>query len=272
MKKMKRFLAFLLCLMLAFQACCLTSFAKKDDDDDEDYSVSDVGFDVSDESIYIYWTVGDSKCSYKVELFKSSNMINKNRVGDVMSAGYTAEKIDVTQRILNKGSGTYYAKVTCKSKPKGEDSYEYAIGSESISSDDISLIKATRKAKAATTAASNPTSGTGGVTGTAGGPGVGAGGSANPTAADASTALSWQALENNQWAAVKPDGTRVTGWYQMKDVWYFSGDDGIMKASAWIPSAAEAGVWFYVDASGAMLTNADTPDGYHVDAEGKWRS
>ena len=45
-----------------------------------------------------------------------------------------------------------------------------------------------------------------------------------------------------------------------------------MAASTWIPSLTEEGVYFYVDETGAMLTNGVTPDGYTVDAEGKWRA
>ena len=34
--------------------------------------------------------------------------------------------------------------------------------------------------------------------------------------------------------------------------------------------ASEAGVWFFVGSDGAMLVSCTTPDGYQVDAEGKW--
>ena len=135
MKKARKFFALFLCFVLFCSAFGLTSYEAKDDDD-EDYAVFDVGFDVSDDSIYIYWETGSSKCSYKVELYKSSNMTTKNRVGDVMTVSYSAAKVDVTQRIINKGSGTYYARVTCKKKAKGEEDYEYAIGSETISSEE----------------------------------------------------------------------------------------------------------------------------------------
>ena len=184
MKKARKFFALFLCLTLFCSAFGMTSYAAKDDDE-EDYYVSDVGFDVSDDRIYIYWETGESKCSYKVELYKSSNMINKNRVGEVMTASYSAAKVDVTQRIINKGSGTYYARVTCKKKAKGETEYEYAIGSESISSDELSVIKKNfnaEKKAAEEQAKQNPS---GSPTGIAGGPGASAGGSANPTAGGA---------------------------------------------------------------------------------------
>ena len=268
MKKTGRLMAFVLSFALAFSSMGSAAFAARDDDD-EDYAVSDVGFDISDESIYIYWETGESKCNYKVELFKSSNMISKNRVGEIMTASYSAAKVDVTQRILNKGSGTYYARVTCKKRAKDADEYEYAIGSETISSDELSVIRTNYK-KARTDSQSGSANPTGGPTGVSGGPGAS---SQNPTApgSPAGGAPQWQQLGNGQWAAVAGNGVRLTGWYQMNGKWYYSGEDGVMWASRWIPSASEPGVWFYVDPSGAMLVNATTPDGYQVDGEGKWR-
>ena len=259
MKKARKFFALFLCLVLFCSAFGLTSYAAKDDDG-EDYGVFDVGFDVSNDRIFIYWETGDSKCSYKVELFKSSSMTTKNRVGDVMTASYSAAKVDVTQRIINKGSGTYYARVTCKKKPKGETEYEYAIGSETISSEELSDIKKNfnaEKKAAEQQAKENPTSG--GPSGTAGDPGTSSGGT------------QWQNLGFGNWAAVNADGTRLTGWYEMGGKWYYSGEDGVMWANRWIHSATEPGVWFYVGSDGAMIVSNVTPDGYQVDAEGKWR-
>ena len=267
MKKARKYFALFLCFVLICSAYGLTSYAAKSDDE-EDYGVYDVGFDVTNDRIYIYWETGSSKCSYKVELFKSSNMTTKNRVGDIMTASYSAAKVDVTQRIINKGSGTYYARVTCKKKPKGETEYEYGIGYESISSDDLSEIKKNfnaEKKAAAEQAKQNPTSG--GPTGVAGGPGASAGGSANPSAGGSQ----WQDLGGGNWAAVSADGTRLTGWYEMAGKWYFSGEDGVMWANKWIRSSTEQGVWFYVGSDGAMAVSTTTPDGYPVDAEGKWR-
>ena len=108
------------------------------------------------------------------------------------------------------------------------------------------------------------------MTGENGGPGVSSG---TGTAAGAAAASAgWQALDNGQWAYILPDGSRAVGWYEAGGKWYWSGEDGIMAASRWIPSMTEAGVYYYVDETGAMMTNATTPDGYQVDADGKWHA
>ena len=43
-----------------------------------------------------------------------------------------------------------------------------------------------------------------------------------------------------------------------------------MWANAWIKSATEEGVYYYVGYDGAMLVSTMTPDGYRVDYNGKW--
>ena len=40
-----------------------------------------------------------------------------------------------------------------------------------------------------------------------------------------------------------------------------------MAANKWVKSGS---YWYYLGSSGAMLTNTTTPDGYHVDSEGRW--
>ena len=56
MKKARKFFALFLCLVLFCSAFGLTSYAAKDDDG-EDYGVFDVGFDVSNDRIFIYWEI-----------------------------------------------------------------------------------------------------------------------------------------------------------------------------------------------------------------------
>ena len=72
MKQMKRFFALLL-MAVQTLSLSMTAYAKKDDDDEEqDYSVSDVYFDVSDSMILVGWTVGDSECKYSVQLYDNN--------------------------------------------------------------------------------------------------------------------------------------------------------------------------------------------------------
>ena len=82
-------------------------------------------------------------------------------------------------------------------------------------------------------------------------------------------------------------GAMLKGWYKEAGKWYFlhpttgamltgiqeiSGDDyyfnnfGAMQVG-WIKDNGE---WYYFKASGAMLRNGTTPDGYKVDGEGRW--
>ena len=82
-------------------------------------------------------------------------------------------------------------------------------------------------------------------------------------------------------------GAMLKGWYKEAGKWYFlhpttgsmltgiqeiSGDNyyfnnsGAMQVG-WVKDNGE---WYYFKASGAMLRNGTTPDGYKVDGEGRW--
>lgn len=261
MKNFKRLFSFLLCLVMLL-SISIPAFAKSTKDEEEDYSVSDVYFDVADDRILVGWTVGDSKCSYTVQLYSSKDFKAKNKVGNASTVSYSAELCDVTEKILKKGSGTYYAVVTCKKKPRDSSSYASAWTKESISSDDLSTIRSKRKTTEATESSSTSGSGVHGVNG---GPGI----STNSSASN--SASGWGALSDGKWAYIRADGTRATGWYETSGKWYYSDAEGVMSASAWIHSETEANVWYYVGEDGAMLTDSTTPDGYKVDSEGKYR-
>lgn len=60
------------------------------------------------------------------------------------------------------------------------------------------------------------------------------------------------------------------GWRQINGVWYFLRSNGAMAKNQW-EEVAENGKWFYLGPDGAMLTNAATPDGYRVGADGAWQ-
>ena len=228
MKRFKKLFALLLCLVLTISLGAGAAFAKKkdDDEDSDDYSVSDVYFDISDTAIYVGWAVGDGECKYTVQLYDSSDFKTKNKVGSAVTVGYNAEMVDVTQKILNEGSGTYYALVTCKKKPKGASSYASAYARETIYSDDLSTIRKNRK-EAAKESSSGSSSGTG-VSGVDGGPGVSGAAASAGTSAGTSTGTSagissgtssnaaagesgsWQALDDGKWLHLdpQPDGRR----------------------------------------------------------------
>lgn len=54
----------------------------------------------------------------------------------------------------------------------------------------------------------------------------------------------------------------ITGWKQVKNVWYYFTGSGIMASNQWIGN-------YYFEASGAMATNKWIGN-YHVGANGKW--
>lgn len=53
-------------------------------------------------------------------------------------------------------------------------------------------------------------------------------------------------------------------WKEINGKWYYFEENGYMAANKWIDGT------YYVGADGAMYVNATTPDGYKVDANGKW--
>ena len=59
------------------------------------------------------------------------------------------------------------------------------------------------------------------------------------------------------------DGVMQTGWQQDGTDWYFFDETGKLQRDVWIEET------FYVDADGRMLTNATTPDGVKVGADGR---
>ena len=93
--------------------------------------------------------------------------------------------------------------------------------------------------------------------------------------------------EGSDWYHYKDSGAMEIGWFKYTGKWFFfdyetgkmvtgmhevSGDNyyfnkaGEMQVG-WIQDKGE---WYYFKASGAMLRNGTTPDGYKVDGEGRW--
>ncbi len=82
----------------------------------------------------------------------------------------------------------------------------------------------------------------------------------------------YQSPESGLWYYMGADGYMLADtWYQSPEsgLWYYMGADGRMLTDAWHQSP-ESGLWYYMGTDGCMLTDADTPDGYHVGADGVW--
>ncbi len=77
-----------------------------------------------------------------------------------------------------------------------------------------------------------------------------------------------QSADGQHWCWRSADGTYpASQWLSIGGVWYYFNADTYM-ATGWVTLN---GVSYYLDpASGAMLSNQRTPDGYWVDASGAW--
>lgn len=70
---------------------------------------------------------------------------------------------------------------------------------------------------------------------------------------------------NDKWYYFNSTGAMHTGWLLKNGKYYFMNSDGSM-AYGWVNSMDK---WYYLDrSSGVMVTNAYTPDGRYVNAEG----
>ncbi len=58
-------------------------------------------------------------------------------------------------------------------------------------------------------------------------------------------------------------GAMATGWKKVGNNWYYFADSGAMAKNRWVGN-------YYLGSDGAMLRSTVTPDGYRVDANGKW--
>ena len=69
--------------------------------------------------------------------------------------------------------------------------------------------------------------------------------------------------QGSSWYYLKGSGAMATGWAQIGGQWYHFNHSGRMSSSTWVGD-------YYLTASGAMARNTRTPDGYWVDASGRW--
>ena len=72
----------------------------------------------------------------------------------------------------------------------------------------------------------------------------------------------WQKV-SGAWYYMDNSGAMQTEWKEISNAWYYFNADGVMQENRWVGD-------YYLGSSGAMLVNTTTPDGYRVDASGKW--
>lgn len=61
-------------------------------------------------------------------------------------------------------------------------------------------------------------------------------------------------------------------WEQQSDgTWKFKCYSGSYLINSWLESLVEENAFYFVDASGTMLTNTVTPDNYKLDSTGLWK-
>ena len=77
---------------------------------------------------------------------------------------------------------------------------------------------------------------------------------------DGTPSSGWVA-DNGSWYLLHA-GAMLTGWQAVDGLWYYLNADGRLASNQWVDNT------YYVDEQGAMLTDARTPDGFLVDAQG----
>ena len=103
---------------------------------------------------------------------------------------------------------------------------------------------------------------------------------------------SWK-KEQSGWSYINDNGAKAVGWTKTPSGWYYLDTSGLMK-TGWLQDVD--GKWYFLDTakgiqegrmltgwnwidgycyyfdvqSGALLVNTTTPDGYKVNADGKW--
>lgn len=73
----------------------------------------------------------------------------------------------------------------------------------------------------------------------------------------------WKRNDKGWWYEEADGSYPTNAWKLIKDKWYYFDGIGYMVENRWIGN-------YYLGADGAMLVSTSTPDGYYVDATGKW--
>jgi uncharacterized protein YkwD len=59
-------------------------------------------------------------------------------------------------------------------------------------------------------------------------------------------------------------------WKNDPNGWWYDNGDNTYMANGWFQDVERDGAWYYFDSRGYIIVNALTPDGYYVDANGRW--
>lgn len=73
----------------------------------------------------------------------------------------------------------------------------------------------------------------------------------------------WKKNDKGWWYEEADGSYPTNAWKLIKDKWYYFDNVGYMVENRWVGN-------YYLGADGAMLVSTSTPDGYYVDANGKW--
>ena len=89
-----------------------------------------------------------------------------------------------------------------------------------------------------------------------------------PPCAEADPSLSggWD-RDGDYWIYRYSDGSLASGWQEIDGEWYYFQQDYRMAVNQWLENGT-----YYVGEDGRMLKNTHTPDGYWVDASGRYRN
>lgn len=228
--------------------------------DNGDLSVTGVNWDESDGTAM--WDDNSAAKHYQVRLYRDDRSVTGTRTTD---ENYYEFAGDITR------GGDYYFEVRAVGSGSEKGDWEssdtwYVSGREA---DDISYGYDSDGPGGNHGYASGGPGVVGGGSygpgGSSGGPGV-AGGSSGGPGVSSSSGNHW-CLDQRGWWYQFSNGTYpVNCWQFIDGKWYCFGQDAYIRCG-WIEWN---GKWYYTDASGAMLTNARTPDGCYVGGDGAW--
>ncbi|MCC8059442.1 MAG: hypothetical protein LIO81_01145 [Clostridiales bacterium] len=189
------------------------------------------------------WEDTDGAVSYQVRLYR-----NSSSVGSAVTT--TNEYYNFASSITREGEYYFKVRAVNSSSKKGDwyESDSYYVDEDILADIQSGRYSTTVNTSSGTTTTTSPS----GTSYTAG----------------------WQ-KDSVGWWYRNADGTYpANGWVQIGDYWYCFDASGYMR-TGWIK--AGDGYWYYCSqvadsTEGRMLTSTTTPDGYYVDANGRWVS